>query len=188
MKIKTKSISISVPLQRCELLLSFCLQMARVNRSRINVVFMPWIMLFIIKHWRLTLWLTAGWQSSRRTPKAFGLPVFLAFFMMLMPQSALLSSGCTHTSTHGHIFTIFDTYIHARKKNTYWHRNGLTSPSCCHYQIFNNGLKVYRSCRWQLHQTHTQEFWFLLNKSVYDVLCTKILGQIKTDFYRLSLA
>lgn len=74
-------------------------------------------LLSLYSEWRLTLWLTAGWQSSSRTPKAFGLPVFLAFFMMLMPQSALLSSGCTHMRTHGHIFTMLVLISKWKKKN-----------------------------------------------------------------------
>lgn len=123
-------------------------------------------LLSLCSEWRLTLWLTAGWQSSSRTPKAFGLPVFLAFFMMLMPQSALLSSGCTHMRTHGHIFTMLILISKWDKKKFILTQkiDGLPSPSCCHYQIFNNGLKVYRSSRWQLNQTRVEEFWFCSTK------------------------
>lgn len=44
--------------------------------------------------------LVAGWQSSRRTPKAFGL-FFLAFFIMFMPHGDLGGLLSSLTSCFG---------------------------------------------------------------------------------------
>lgn len=73
----------------------------------------------------------------------------------------------THAHTWTHIYYV-DTYIQVGKKKLILTQkiDGLTSPSCCHYQIFNNGLKVYRSSRWQLNQTHVLRSFGFLNKSV----------------------
>lgn len=74
----------------------------------------------------------------------------------------------THAHTWTHIYYV-DTYIQVGKKKLILTQkiDGLTSPSCCHYQIFNNGLKVYRSSRWQLNQTHVlRSFGFAQQKCV----------------------
>lgn len=73
----------------------------------------------------------------------------------------------THAHTWTHIYYV-DTYIQVGKKKIILTQkiDGLPSPSCCHYQIFNNVLKVYRSSRGQLNQTRVEEFWFSQQKCV----------------------
>lgn len=71
----------------------------------------------------------------------------------------------TQAHTWTHIYYV-GTYIQVGKKKFILTQkiDGLPSPSCCHYQIFNNVLKVYRSSRWQLNQTRVEEFWFCSTK------------------------
>lgn len=137
---------------------SVCLQMAWVSRSRILVIFMLWMeAYFMVDSWLTVL---QSYTESLRTACLLGL-----LHDVDAPKRLVVIWMHTHAHTWTHIYYV-DTYIQVGKKKFILTQkiDGLPSPSCCHYQIFNNGLKVYRSSRWQLNQTRVEEFWFFATK------------------------
>lgn len=132
--------------------------MAWVSRSRILVIFILWMeAYFMVDSWLTVL---QSYTESLRTACLLGL-----LHDVDAPKRLVVIWMQTHAHTWTHIYYV-DTYIQVGKKKIILTQkiDGLTSPSCCHYQIFNNGLKVYRSSRWQLNQTRVEVFWFCSTK------------------------